>query len=332
MLNQVLNKQNRLFVLARQGELNVPKFRSIRLQGIWEFFYPLFVFFYAGIIPLLSSFCAAPIIVLNIAIYGFSSEIINNPVYSDSPLVTSMFLVFSFLPIFLFVWGWLIVFERRMFWTTGMERDGILRKYVRGAIVGILMIALPVALLLIFGMFQFESDPKTWEGWNALPGVLILLAGWLVQGAAEESLTRGFLLPIFGIRLNPFWGIIISSLLFAVLHLFNKGLNEIAMLNLFLFGIFASLYAMREGSLWGVFAIHSLWNWAQGNLFGLEVSGSNFGATSLFNLKDNGPILLTGGAFGPEGGLVVTAVLICGCLGVIYWATRENFAPANSQL
>jgi hypothetical protein len=150
-----------------------------------------------------------------------------------------------------------------------------------------------------------------------------LLVGWIVQGAAEETLTRGFLLPIFGVRLGPAWGILISSLLFAALHLLNDNLGWIALLNLFLFGVFASLYAIREGGLWGVFAIHSIWNWAQGNIFGLEVSGEDFGATTIFNLKETGPDLITGGLFGPEGGLIVTIVLTAGCL-VIYFQTNRK--------
>jgi len=323
MLKKVLDPDNQLFVLARQGSLNIPKFKSKSLQEIWEFLYPLFVFFYAGLTPLLSSFCSIPVLVMNIARERFSPSIINNPTEFDSPLVASMFLVFSFFPIFLFVWGWLVVFERRMFWTTGLERNGILIKYSRGALVGFIMITIPIALLAMGGLLQFESDPAAWEGWSAVPGVLILLFGWLVQGAAEETLTRGFLLPIFGIRFNPFWGVFISSGLFASLHLFNANLNWIAMINLFLFGVFACIYAMQEGSLWGVFAIHSLWNWAQGNLFGLEVSGSKFGATTLFNLKEVGPDLLTGGAFGPEGGFAVTMVLIAGCVFVYYMAIRK---------
>jgi membrane protease YdiL (CAAX protease family) len=323
MLNKVLDPENKLFVLARQGSLNIPKFKSEPLQNAWEFFYPLFVFFYAGLIPFLSAFCVAPIIVLNIAIERFSPAIFVNPTNSDSPLITSMFLVFSFLPIFLFVWGWLVVFERRMFWTTGLERSGILEKYVRGAVIGVLMMAAPIAFLSLAGFLVFESNPAEWEGWTALPGVLILLVGWLVQGAAEETLTRGFLLPVFGIRFSPIWGVLISSGLFASLHLFNANLNLIAMINLFLFGIFASIYAMREGSLWGVFAIHSFWNWAQGNLFGLEVSGSQFGSTTLFNLKAVGPIILTGGDFGPEGGLAITLILIIGCICVYSLAIQK---------
>jgi hypothetical protein len=106
--------------------------------------------------------------------------------------------------------------------------------------------------------------------------------------------------------------VLVSALLFASLHIFNLNINLVAFINLALFGVFAALYATREGSLWGIFALHSAWNWAQSNLFGMEVSGLPVRLGALINLKETGPDWLTGGAFGPEGGVVVTLVLLVG--------------------
>ncbi len=323
MFSKVLNSNNQLFELARQGSLRIPRFKIRILQNIWEYAYALLAFFYAGLVPVLSSFCSAPVIVVNLASEEFSAAAFNNPTNSNSPLITTMFLLFTFLPFFIFVWGWLGFFERRSFWTTGLERTGIWEKYSRGALVGFVMMIFPVVIMAVFGMMSFESDPTVWSGAGAIPGVLIMLVGWLAQGAAEETLTRGFLLPVFGIRFGPFWGIIGSSVLFSSLHLLNPNVNLIAILNLFLFGVFASVYAMSEGGLWGVFAIHSLWNWAQGNLLGLEVSGSSIGGTTLINLKATGPDLITGGVFGPEGGLAITLILLIGCLVLYYEISKK---------
>lgn len=326
MLNQVLNANNQLFELARQGSLEIPRFRGLTLQKIWEFLYPLIAFFYAGLVPILSSFCAAPVMVVNLAREEFSAAAFINPTYSTSPLITTMFLLFSFLPFFVFTWGWLGIFEHRSFWTTGLERTGIWKKYWHGALVGLGMMTIPVILLSALGYMKFESDPTVWSGWGAIPGVMMMLVGWLVQGAAEETLTRGFLLPVFGVRYGPFWGILVSSVLFSSLHMLNPNLNPIAMFNLFLFGIFACLYAMKEGGLWGVFAIHSFWNWGQGNLLGLEVSGSSIGGTTLINLKESGPDLFTGGAFGPEGGLAITLFLLLACCYLVYRSSKKPIA------
>jgi membrane protease YdiL (CAAX protease family) len=324
MFGHILNSNNQLFELARQGSLEIPRFKGRKLQKIWEYSYPLVAFFYAGMVPILSSFCAAPVILVNLASERFSANVLKNPTVTNSPLISSMFLFFSFLPFFLFVWGWLGIFEHRSFWTTGLERTGIWQKYIRGALIGFVMMVLPVLLLALAGQVQLEFDPLVWAGLGAIPGVLIMLVGWLIQGAAEETLTRGFLLPVFGVRFGPFWGVFVSSFLFSSLHLMNPNLNVIAMVNLFLFGIFASIYAMHEGGLWGVFAIHSFWNWAQGNLLGLEVSGSVIGGTTFINLKENGSDLLTGGAFGPEGGLAITIVLVIGCAILFYYMSKES--------
>jgi len=133
-------------------------------------------------------------------------------------------------------------------------------------------------------------------------------------------------LPTIGGRYHPLAGILISSVIFTAFHSFNPNLSPIAILNLFLFGLFTALYALTEGGLWGVFSLHSVWNWAQGNLFGFEVSGMASPGGTLFNLRETGPDVITGGSFGPEGGLAVTAVLVISCLVVWLMARRRSAA------
>lgn len=84
------------------------------------------------------------------------------------------------------------------------------------------------------------------------------------------------------------------------------------------------VYTMREGSLWGISALHSVWNWVQGNFFGFEVSGTNASGGTLLNLLATGKDWLTGGAFGPEGGLAVTIVLVAGIAATIFWKSKET--------
>jgi hypothetical protein len=131
-------------------------------------------------------------------------------------------------------------------------------------------------------------------------------------------------MPVVGARYRPWLGIILSATLFALWHSLNPNLNPIAMVNLFLFGLFAAFYALREGGLWGVFGIHAAWNWAQGNLFGLQVSGLQIAGGTLFNLVETGPDAITGGPFGPEGGLAVTVVLLASC-GLVWWWGKQGF-------
>lgn len=131
-------------------------------------------------------------------------------------------------------------------------------------------------------------------------------AGWC--RAAEEVLIRGWALPVIGARYKPWVGLLVSSLIFSLLHGLNPGLSTIALVNLALFGVFAGLYAIREGSLWGICAIHSVWNWVQG-IFGFRLAEPKR-AAALFEFDESGADWLTGGPFGPEGGLAVTIVLM----------------------
>lgn len=85
------------------------------------------------------------------------------------------------------------------------------------------------------------------------------------------------------------------------------------------YGFLCALRASREGSLWGISALHSVWNWIQGNFFGFQVSGMDIGGGSLLNLKTVGADWLTGGAFGPEGGLAVMFVLVLSIAVTSFW-------------
>ena len=92
----------------------------------------------------------------------------------------------------------------------------------------------------------------------------------------------------------------------------------------FLFGVFAALYTLYEGGLWGVFSIHSAWNWAQGNLFGFEVSGLEEVGNTAINLMEVGPDMITGGPFGPEGGIAATIVLLTSSVLVLIASQRQE--------
>lgn len=318
MRERFLTAENHLFELARRGELRWPQ----ALQPLYPYAAIAFAFF----APWLGQLVALPFLFLYLV---FSSTDVDALAASltATPLDTTLQLLFTFLPLFVLVWLWLRLSEQRPFWTVGLERTGALRKYLRGLLVGLVLFGLVVGILALFGLVAVEAtDPRRY-GLAAVGGALLVLVGWVIQGAAEEVLARGFLLPIIGVRWGVLAGIGVSSLLFAFLHFLNPNLSRIAVLNLALFGVFTALYALYEGGLWGVFAIHTIWNWAQGNLFGFEVSGQELNAAIVFNLMEIGPDWITGGAFGPEGGVVVTAVLLLACFAIFLVQRRRRNVP-----
>lgn len=197
--------------------------------------------------------------------------------------------------------------ERRSLYSMGFVRKKAFQDYIIGGGIGIIMLS--VALLI-----SFICGTITYEGYILGDGIglLLFLLGFIIQGMGEEVLLRGYFMISVASRNSILLAVISNSVLFAVLHIFNNGIDAIPLINLTLFGIFASLYTLKTDSIWGICALHTTWNFAQGNIFGIKVSGIDTQVSLFsFKLKDVGTII-NGGSFGLEGGLAVTLVLVIG--------------------
>ncbi len=309
----LLSTDNPLFRPARIGHLGLPSSWLSRRPVLFnKILYPGAVLLFAYLVTTLGSVLGLPLLVIP---YFF-------PAIQQTAWAPFLILTGAFLPFFFLIGIWLWVFERRSLRTAGMERP-ILKRYVRGLLIGLFMFTAVILLLLLFDAVITETPLAGRFNLLTLAGALLIFGGWIIQGAAEELLARGFLLPILGARWGPLAGVIVSSLFFALLHLANPHISVLSLLNLALFGLFAALYTLYEGALWGIFAIHAVWNWAQGNLYGFSVSGLEIvNSTIVFDLVEEGPDWLTGGLFGPEGGLVVTFVLLISTVLVIVAGRR----------
>ena len=320
------SSDNQLLELARRGQLRLPGRWSANTRRLLDdIVYPALTVLYAFIVPVLAVIVAAPLLIALVILTGNTPETISAAAANLGPLPATLILLTTGAYILL-AWLWVRLLERRGLASLGMERRQVLARYGRGLLVGLLMMSAAVGLLGLTGNLVREESAVD-SGVMALGGVLLVGLGWLVQGAAEEVLDRGLLLPILGVRFGLPVAVVASSVVFAAQHLLNPNLSALALLNLFLFGVFACLYALYEGGLWGIFAIHSVWNWAQGNLFGFEVSGGVIAGVSLLDLGERGPDWFTGGDFGPEGGLAVTLVLLLASAAV-WWAARRRSQTA----
>jgi membrane protease YdiL (CAAX protease family) len=304
-MSAILDPNNRLFELARNSKRLPNWIVAITMSSI--FFIGGSVI---GVIPLL-------------LIFGLNDTL---RVFTQATAPEFVFFLISlFVPVALLQWIWLIVIERRPFWTLGFERKGAIQKYIRGALFGIIMFSLIIIILSILGFVTFEQTDPSMHGLPVLGGVLLAYIGWAIQGAVEEITMRGWLMPVIGARYRPWLGIMVSSLVFSTLHCANLNINLVGILNIFLVGLVFALIALWEGGLWGVCGLHAAWNWAQGNLFGLEVSGLMPTSGTLINLKESGPDILTGGAFGPEAGLITTVLyLVTGVIFIMLLKRKNN--------
>lgn len=231
--------------------------------------------------------------------------------------VYSIVMLFSDIMIILVVFLFCRLLQKRRLRTLGFVKKDILKEYGIGILAGFAFFSVCVGLGLLTGGLKFGGiSPEFSIGIFAL-----YLLGYMVQGMAEEVLCRGYFLGSYARRYPVYAAVLANSLLFAALHLLNSGISVLAIVNLTLFGIFASLYFVRRGSIWGIGAFHTVWNLVQGNFYGIKVSGMSLGNTFLTMNPVEGKELLNGGDFGMEGSLICTLVYV---IGIIWLLTRKN--------
>lgn len=196
--------------------------------------------------------------------------------------------------------------EKRSFKSMGFIRKNAVLQYIIGIIVGLLMFSACVFICVVQGSLKYEGIVVQ----GSLLFIILFFFGFLFQGMSEEVLLRSYFMVSLSNKIPIVAAIMLNSTVFAMLHLSNSGISVLAFINLILFGVFASVYAIKTNNIWGICAIHSIWNFAQGNLYGILVSGMDTNASVFkFTAIDNGE-LFNGGEFGLEGGLAVTIVLI----------------------
>ena len=207
--------------------------------------------------------------------------------------------------------------QKRKLRTLGFIKKGMLKEYGLGMLLGFAFFSVCVLLGVLFGGLKIEGISPEFS-----IGIFVAyLLGYMVQGMTEEVLCRGYFLGSYARRYPVYAAVLANSLLFASLHLLNSGISVLAFINITLFGIFASIYFIRRGSIWGIGAFHSIWNLVQGNFYGIKVSGTPVGNTLFTTQTIAGKSLWNGGDFGMEGSLICTIVLTC---GIIFLYTRKN--------
>ena len=302
-------------MLSNRSFYDLSEPTKLRWPSLPDWLYLLIIATLAGVSIIVASIIGSLFLIPIFGLDAFTEASSGN---TSAEFLTSL-LIANFLPIFFIVWIWLRIFEKRGLASVGMQLKGAVRNYLKGIVVGLAMLGGAVGLMSVLGYTAVEAP---FSG-ASVAGAFLVLVGWIVQGAGEEVLTRGFLLQIFGRISGSVVGILVSAIIFTAFHALNANVGLIPFLNLFLFGVFAALYTLYEGGLWGIFAIHSMWNWAQGNLFGFEVSGNVIEDAIVLDLMETGPDTLTGGAFGPEGGLLVTVVLVI-AMACVWWADSRK--------
>ncbi|WP_295087534.1 CPBP family intramembrane glutamic endopeptidase [Ruminococcus sp.] len=210
--------------------------------------------------------------------------------------------------------------EMRPVRSMGARKKGFFSHYFSGLLCGIIMMSAIALISAALGITKMKLCN------NVNYGVIALFfLGFVVQGMSEEFIFRGYLMTtIGGSGQHTAVAVLISSVGFALAHAGNPGFGPLPFVNLFLFGAFAALCVVIFDNIWGACAIHSIWNFTQGNFYGISVSGS-VDAESIFrSVPQSSHAFLTGGKFGIEGSLITTFVLCIGIASELYMISRKS--------
>lgn len=214
--------------------------------------------------------------------------------------------------------GWILlrVLEHRPFgalgfaWTAAVPRDLAL-----GLVIGASSLGAAVLAFALFGWVSYHPEAGTAGGY--LVSLVSGLLFFLIAAAAEEAVFRGYPFQVLVQGIGAVPATIVSSLAFAAAHTANPNVGNFALVNIFLAGVLLSVAYLRTRSLWFATAVHLGWNWSMASLFDLPVSGLTSFNTPLYEPVGSGPAWVTGGAFGPEGGLGGSIAFLLALLAVL---------------
>ena len=234
--------------------------------------------------------------------------------------------VFLYLPVILpATWIARRVLDRRSFRSLGFEIE---TRTLSDLLVGFLIPAgmMGGVFLLQLSLGWIRIDGFLWAGLN--PGmrlfwIVIYLISFLAVGFYEELLFRGYYLLNLRDGTNLTWAIILTSIAFGFGHIANPNSGPLAALLTAAAGFFLAYAWFQTRSLWLPISLHAGWNFFLGPIFGFPVSGLD--TPSLIQHTNSGsPNWLSGGAYGPEGGLITLVGIAIGTLLVWLYTRRRE--------
>lgn len=218
--------------------------------------------------------------------------------------------------IFLSAW---IVWHFRGVSLAGLGRSLAIRKkdLLSGISLAIVLYAVGFGVSLLAGAIEIAGvvfNPSS---------LLISFVFFLLVAITEEFALRGFVLErMLQGGVNKFWALFLSATLFSLVHIANPNFDFLSFINILLAGILLGSSYIYTRNLCFPIALHWFWNWIQGPVLGYEVSGNKFcdGLLTLYLPEAN---LINGGAFGFEGSILCTVLMVAGT-GVILKMFRKN--------
>lgn len=179
-----------------------------------------------------------------------------------------------------------------------------------------------IIIFLLFLFFALMTKAYTWDG-LASPiswGMVVLFGlAFIGQSALEEVVFRGFLLHFLARRRSKLFGIILSSAIFALLHLPGKEATPLAFIDIFLIALVFCLLTFKTGSLLAASGFHFSWNYLQMVIFNTPNARDQITTQVFYTDYLSQEASLTGGTYGPEGSILSTLIFAFLIVALLMW-------------
>ena len=230
---------------------------------------------------------------------------------SDGGLIFTSFAVPA---AFAAYWGYVRLVERRS--VDELALPPFPKEFGLGLILGAGLFSITIGVLWGAGFYHVTGT----AGWFVLVESLGMA---ILSGFLEELIARGIIFRIIEDSLGTWIALALSALLFGSLHLGNPHatLTSAAAIALEAGLLLGACYIVTR-RLWLAIGVHLAWNFTQGGIFGVAVSGTTPHGILLSNLT--GPEILSGGAFGAEASVVAVLVCVTGFLVIIVKARKKG--------
>ena len=206
-------------------------------------------------------------------------------------------------------------------WPADLPLGKLVPHTLLGILVGFIIMVLVVSTIVAMG-----DATVTWKGFSVEKQFSVFMM-FLAVAVGEEMIFRGVIFRWIDERWNTWVALLISAILFGWMHISNDNATWWSSLAIAVeAGLLLGAAYKWSGSLWVPIGIHWAWNYTQGNIFGLAVSGSDAGETMLTTIV-NGPDIITGGAFGPEASII--SVILGTFFTIVFLANCYRRTPRH---
>jgi membrane protease YdiL (CAAX protease family) len=200
---------------------------------------------------------------------------------------------------------------------TELSAKGLAKNLISGTLLGAVLLSSTIYVIYLnHGFFIISANRFIY----ILPG----LGAAFAAAVSEEILFRGIIFRITEEKLGSYLALAISALIFGAAHFANPNSTLVAALGIAVqAGLLLGAAYIYSKNLWLPIALHFAWNFTQAGIFGATTSGNIIGK-SLLTTRIEGPVLISGGPFGPEGSIQATLFCLIAAIILMILNYRQN--------